>query len=210
MSSEYVTVPREALIHLRDSIDAFSWQLNQSMDSLTEEVEAMLASAPAAPVSTETAESVQELHELKETADGRLEPVLYGLKSLLDDKRPATRDMIKGVIDFITSQAAEKDETDRDHAMQVQILMQERDEATRELNELRSVVDSMSEAEDVLARRIVEAEERAESAERQIKEKDEALKSTLASLVAARSQHINRMIALDMIESAITHPRFRP
>jgi len=25
-----------------------------------------------------------------------------------------------------------------------------------------------------------------------------------------RSQHINKMIAMDMIESALTHPKFRP
>lgn len=32
---------------------------------------------------------------------------------------------------------------------------------------------------------------------------------TIAIVTTSRSQHINRVIAMDMIESAITHPRFR-
>jgi len=31
----------------------------------------------------------------------------------------------------------------------------------------------------------------------------------MAQVHIGRSQHINRLIALDMIEAAITHPRFR-
>lgn len=33
---------------------------------------------------------------------------------------------------------------------------------------------------------------------------------TIARVCSNRSQHINRTIAMDMILSALTHPRFRP
>ena len=35
------------------------------------------------------------------------------------------------------------------------------------------------------------------------------LTGTMAQVHTGRSQHIDRMIALDMIASALTHPRFR-